>query len=886
MLRSMYSGISGMKVNQTKLDVIGNNIANVGTTSFKSSRVNFNDMLYQNVSPAMAPSGNQGGVNPSQVGLGVQLASIDRVMTQGIMQSTGRSLDVGIDGDGYFMVTKGPAIYEDSKLQVSHKAGSHNVTQQSLAQSNSELMYTRDGAFTLDEAGNLLTSDGFRVLGYSVTNDDNSKEPTANSSTNVATGGFDFKFGPGSQLNGYKIVLGAVGPGTTTSATVDKADKRIVLSGDFSTPGALSAEQVESAINKGLSAGGISQNVYVSGKPVNIPNLSSEGITGGADATSPSSVTISGVTFQFSEGSSLNGYSFAIREVGTGTPLRATVDTTDKKIYIDGDFVNKGAITGVALKEAVNDALAANNIQQTIVGFTGSPINISSISGATDSSGVDLSGITQEVVKNPVADSDTFGGLTFNFDDGGQLNGYTIKYGDINTGAISAVLNKSDKTIVISGNLNSATADTEIVAAFNNELARTGISSNKLLSVTGTFNALDASNSLKLSGGSDLKAPKSIDLSGVTINFPKGTTFNGVKIEVTNVRDDVLSAEYDKASKTFKISGDFYTPNAITATGIANVLNAAAEASGEFGTIGGTNQIVASGTARNLSGLSSTNIDGGVDFKTPQYVEFAGLGVNFTDGGELNGYTIQIGNVERDTKTSVKIDSTNKKIIVNADLVTGGIVTSTELQNAINFALQDKGIKQSVVITGEPMQITGVESNVTEGGTPVQSIGSDGEISFVDGSKDLYTYDENLKTLRIPNTVKIPGSDTELAVKSFSIDKYGVINGVLEDGRVCALGQIAMANFKNPEALNALGGNLYGQTVNSGDPNIKSGVGTLGDDNSKGFGNNLQGMLEMSNVDLAEQFTDMIVTTRAFQAAGKTITTGDEILQDIIGLKR
>ena len=95
-----------------------------------------------------------------------------------------------------------------------------------------------------------------------------------------------------------------------------------------------------------------------------------------------------------------------------------------------------------------------------------------------------------------------------------------------------------------------------------------------------------------------------------------------------------------------------------------------------------------------------------------------------------------------------------------------------------------------------------------------------------------------------------------------------------------------MANFKNPEALNALGGNLYGQTVNSGEPNIKSGVGTLGDDNSKGFGDNLQGMLEMSNVDLAEQFTDMIVTTRAFQAAGKTITTGDEILQDIINLKR
>lgn len=98
MLRSMYSGISGMKVNQTRLDVIGNNISNVNTTGFKSSRARFKDMLNQNVSNAMAPSQNQGGTNASQVGLGVQLASIDAVMTQGNLQSTGRALDLAIDG--------------------------------------------------------------------------------------------------------------------------------------------------------------------------------------------------------------------------------------------------------------------------------------------------------------------------------------------------------------------------------------------------------------------------------------------------------------------------------------------------------------------------------------------------------------------------------------------------------------------------------------------------------------------------------------------------------------------------------------------------------------------------------------------------------------------
>ncbi|HEY5524492.1 MAG TPA: flagellar hook-basal body complex protein, partial [Clostridium sp.] len=144
MLRSMYSGISGMKVNQTKLDVIGNNIANVNTTGFKSSRARFADTLSQNVSDAMAPSQNAGGTNASQVGLGVKLASIDSVMTQGSMQTTGRALDVAIDGNGFFMVSSGPSVSKDGTLQVSN-TGSHTVTDQSIQTSGSQLMYSRDG---------------------------------------------------------------------------------------------------------------------------------------------------------------------------------------------------------------------------------------------------------------------------------------------------------------------------------------------------------------------------------------------------------------------------------------------------------------------------------------------------------------------------------------------------------------------------------------------------------------------------------------------------------------------------------------------------------------------------------------------------------------------
>lgn len=168
MLRSMYSGISGMKVNQTKLDVTGNNIANVGTTGFKSSRVRFQDMLSQNVSEALGPGRNTGGVNGRQVGLGVQVAGIDTVVSQGMMQPTSRNLDVAVDGTGYLLVAKGPVPITNIGTTGSTTAGivldtNHNITTANLTPS-----YTRDGALTLDNEGNLLTSDGYRVMGYAL----------------------------------------------------------------------------------------------------------------------------------------------------------------------------------------------------------------------------------------------------------------------------------------------------------------------------------------------------------------------------------------------------------------------------------------------------------------------------------------------------------------------------------------------------------------------------------------------------------------------------------------------------------------------------------------------------------------------------------------------
>ncbi len=137
MLRSMYSGISGMNNFQTKLDVIGNNIANVNTPGFKKGRVTFQDMMAQTTTAAQGATANRGGINASQVGLGSQIGSIDNIHTQGFRQTTNNPLDITIEGDGMFILQSG----------------------------DGETFYTRSGNFYLDEEGYIVNADGFYLQG-------------------------------------------------------------------------------------------------------------------------------------------------------------------------------------------------------------------------------------------------------------------------------------------------------------------------------------------------------------------------------------------------------------------------------------------------------------------------------------------------------------------------------------------------------------------------------------------------------------------------------------------------------------------------------------------------------------------------------------------------
>ncbi len=165
MLRSLMSGVSGARGHQTFLDVVGNNIANVNTVGFKKSNVRFQDLLYQTSRGAMPPVEGRGGVNSLQVGLGVRVAAIETIHTQGNINYTGSDTDVAIQGNGYYVLADGE-----------------------------NRIYTRAGNFTLDSQNKIVQAGtGYRVQGYEMTPDPT--DPT--------------KFIQGSSLSDISIPLGA-----------------------------------------------------------------------------------------------------------------------------------------------------------------------------------------------------------------------------------------------------------------------------------------------------------------------------------------------------------------------------------------------------------------------------------------------------------------------------------------------------------------------------------------------------------------------------------------------------------------------------------------------------------------------------------------------------
>ncbi|MFF2607191.1 flagellar hook protein FlgE [Arthrobacter koreensis] len=352
MLRSLYSGISGLRSHQTMLDVTGNNIANVNTTGYKATAVQFQDTLSQLTQGATAPGANNGGGNPAQVGLGVLVSGITTNFTQGSAQSTGRATDMMISGDGYFVTKQG-----------------------------TQTTYTRAGAFDLDAEGRLVTTDGKIVQGWTGVNGvintggavgnvqlpDGAIAPAVATSQATVGGNLPSETAVGGTVVRDMDVYDANGVATVVPLTFTRT-----AGGWTASAG---GQSVDLAFADGIQAAANADTLTVNGVQVNLTAL-----------TSYAGVSTASVTGQ-------NG-----RAAGTLESFSISKDGT-----IIGSFTNgaKQALARIAVATFTNPAglekagnsgyTATVNSGNPVLGGPGDPGMGNAIAGSLEMSNVDLS---------------------------------------------------------------------------------------------------------------------------------------------------------------------------------------------------------------------------------------------------------------------------------------------------------------------------------------------------------------------------------------------------------------------------------------------------------------------------------------------------------------
>ena len=322
MMRSLSSGVAGLKAHQTKMDVIGNNIANVNTVGFKAQRVTVKDSFYQTLSSATNSSNLSGGTNAAQIGYGSAVSTIDVLHTNGGINSTGNAMDLYIQGNGYFVVDDGKG----------------------------NNMYTRVGVLSFDGDGNLVDGNGNYVLGYPMARYYENQAPKAGT---ITVDGITINFGDtnASCFNGYRIKTVTDPAATNVTAEADVGAKIITVT----SSGAVDAAALQTALQSMTQTNGalptmadISLITAEGTGTLTADKLSYTSVVGGDTAkqagelafdvvpAQPATLSINGIDFNFGDtnGDFFNGYRIKTVQDTNAADVSAEIDLTNKVITI------------------------------------------------------------------------------------------------------------------------------------------------------------------------------------------------------------------------------------------------------------------------------------------------------------------------------------------------------------------------------------------------------------------------------------------------------------------------------------------------------------------------------------------------------------------------
>ncbi|EOZ8030092.1 flagellar hook protein FlgE [Campylobacter coli] len=852
MMRSLWSGVSGLQAHQVAMDVEGNNISNVNTTGFKYSRADFGTMFSQTVKIATAPTDGRGGSNPLQIGLGVSVSSTTRIHSQGSVQTTDKNTDVAINGDGFFM--------------VSDDGGLTNYL-------------TRSGDFKLDAYGNFVNNAGFVVQGWNINWDDQTIDssrtpqnifidpgmhiPAAKSTEVAIKANLNSGLNIGTSSRNLYALDSVHGWNNKTQRPEDENDTGTT---QFYTTSKNAVEVTEKGVDAGslFNANGTGlnlregQGIWVSyadakfttdranGANVFDPNLTVAQqnnviFWGNKDISVTLDINLNGVRIQNDNIRSLDE---AIAYINTFTAPTDTRDGTGVKA------VKKADGSGI---EFVND----------------------NADGTTDN------------MKNI--------DLTVNVgNSAGERN--TINY-DANTGVFSPQ----------GGNLITAQNDTDWIAGAAQVgqpqnvkvvTAHKYIYSSNPVTIPPMINP-DGGPAFQPNNGNRPTDPASANYWDAIQGSLKNTTERTFR-----TTEDLRELLQRDARYGVDYNGSGIIDNA-TPTFDANDINQAVKVvvteNGNFA-ISNANETSTIPANAGAGANAATTNPKNMSFNITAYSNKQGtVSTNdaFTKIFKAFDGPLVIGNQIKESE-QLKLSAFSAGLEIYDSL---GSKHTLEVQFVKQSTTQDGGNEwQMIIRVPEPAEIntTGegptniivgtarfnndgslasytprtINFSPNNGAAPNQQI----KLSFgTSGSNDGLVSSNSASTLTGQATDGYTSGN--LKPEAIRVDDKGNILGEFTNGKTFAVAKIAMASVANNSGLEEIGGNLFKVTANSG--NI-----VVGEAGTGGRGEMKTSALEMSNVDLSRSLTELIIIQRGYQANSKTISTSDQMLQTLIQLKQ
>ncbi|EKP0503672.1 flagellar hook protein FlgE [Campylobacter coli] len=852
MMRSLWSGVSGLQAHQVAMDVEGNNISNVNTTGFKYSRADFGTMFSQTVKIATAPTDGRGGSNPLQIGLGVSVSSTTRIHSQGSVQTTDKNTDVAINGDGFFMVS------DDGGLTR---------------------YLTRSGDFKLDAYGNFVNNAGFVVQGWNI-NWDNQTIDSSRSPQNIF-------IDPGMHIPAAKSTEVAIKANLNSGLNIGTSSRNLYAL-DSVHGWNNKTQRPEDENDTGTT------QFYTTSK--NAVEVTEKGVDAG------SLFNANGTGLNLREGQGI-WVSYADAKFTTDRANGANVFDPNLTVAQQNNVIfwgNKDIsvtldinLNGVRIQ---NDNIRSLDEAIAYINTFTAPTDTRDGTGVKAVKKADGSGI-EFVNDNADGTTDNMKNIDLTVNVGnsaGERN--TINY-DANTGVFSPQ----------GGNLTTAQNDTDWIAGAAQVgqpqnvkvvTAHKYIYSSNPVTIPPMINP-DGGPAFQPNNGNRPTDPASANYWDAIQGSLKNTTERTFR-----TTEDLRELLQRDARYGVDYNGSGIIDNA-TPTFDANDINQAVKVvvteNGNFAISNANETSTIPANAGAGAGAATTNPKN-MSFNITAYSNKQGtVSTNdaFTKIFKAFDGPLVIGNQIKESE-QLKLSAFSAGLEIYDSL---GSKHTLEVQFVKQSTTQDGGNEwQMIIRVPEPAEIntTGegptniivgtarfnndgslasytprtINFSPNNGAAPNQQI----KLSFgTSGSNDGLVSSNSASTLTGQATDGYTSGN--LKPEAIRVDDKGNILGEFTNGKTFAVAKIAMASVANNSGLEEIGGNLFKVTANSG--NI-----VVGEAGTGGRGEMKTSALEMSNVDLSRSLTELIIIQRGYQANSKTISTSDQMLQTLIQLKQ